>query len=121
MWNVYIGRNVELCQKHWWRNLLYIQNLFGMEKMVTKRLLILSTDGSVTVEFKYCSQCLLYTHHLAIDFQLFVMAVPLMYLLKKSKAVALFLIAAIMSASTVIRYLVAKNSSLSTVLYFGSE
>lgn len=69
----------------------------------------------------FCFQCLTHTHQLAIDFQLFIMAIPLMYLLRKSKAVALFVIAAIMSASTILRYQAVKNNDLATVVYFGSK
>lgn len=49
------------------------------------------------------------------------MAIPLIYLLRKSKAVALFVIAAIMSASTILRYQAVVNNNLATVVYFGSE
>lgn len=34
MWNMVIGRHSELCYENWWRNLLYIQNLFGFMNMV---------------------------------------------------------------------------------------
>lgn len=98
MWNMVITRHSDLCYKNWWRNLLYIQNLFGFKNM-----------------------CLTHTHQLAIDFQLFIMAIPLIYLLRKSKAVALFVIAAIMSASTILRYQAVKNNDLATVVYFGSN
>ncbi|XP_026808950.1 nose resistant to fluoxetine protein 6-like [Rhopalosiphum maidis] len=98
MWNMVITRHSDLCYKNWWRNLLYIQNLFGFKNM-----------------------CLTHTHQLAIDFQLFIMAIPLMYLFKKSKAVALFVITAIMSTSTILRYQAVKNNNLATVVYFGSN
>lgn len=66
-------------------------------------------------------QCLTHTHQLAIDFQLFIMAIPLMYLLRKSKVIALSIIAFIISVSTILRYLSVKNNNLSTVVYFGSK
>jgi len=34
MWNMVITRHSDLCYKNWWRNLLYIQNLFGFKNMV---------------------------------------------------------------------------------------
>lgn len=34
MWNMVITRHSDLCYKNWWRNLLYIQNLFGFKTMV---------------------------------------------------------------------------------------
>lgn len=34
MWNMVITRHSVLCYKNWWRNLLYIQNLFGFKNMV---------------------------------------------------------------------------------------
>jgi len=49
------------------------------------------------------------------------MAIPLIYLLRKSKAFALFVIAGIMSASTILRYQAVINNNLATVVYFGSE
>ncbi|VVC32263.1 Nose resistant-to-fluoxetine protein, N-terminal,Acyltransferase 3 [Cinara cedri] len=98
MWNMVITRHSDLCYKNWWRNVLYIQNLFGFKNM-----------------------CLTHTHQLAIDFQLFMMAIPLMYLLRKSKVVALSIIMTIMSISTILRYQSVKNNNLSTVVYFGAD
>lgn len=72
-------------------------------------------------QYSFFFQCLTHTHQLAIDFQLFIMAIPLIYLLRKSKAVALFIIATIMSTSTILRYLAVKNNDLATVVYFGSK
>lgn len=66
-------------------------------------------------------QCLTHTHQLAIDFQLFMVAMALMYLLRNSKVVGMSIIAAAMSASTLIRYQAVKNNDLATVVYFGSE
>lgn len=34
MWNMVVTRHSELCYKNWWKNLLYIQNLFGINSMV---------------------------------------------------------------------------------------
>jgi hypothetical protein len=34
-WNMFVGRNAELCKKNLWKNLLYIQNFFPSEQMVS--------------------------------------------------------------------------------------
>jgi len=60
-------------------------------------------------------------HQLASDFQLFAMAIPLTYLLRKSKPVGLSAIAAIMCVSTALRYHAVKANDLATVVYFGSK
>lgn len=69
--------------------------------------------------FFFNFQCLTHTHQLAVDFQLLLMTIPLMYLLRKSKAIALFIIVTIMSISTVLRYQSVINNNLSPVVYFG--
>lgn len=76
---------------------------------------------NISVYNNYYLQCLTHTHQLAIDFQLFMMAIPLMYLLRKSKAIGLIIIAAIMSVSTLLRYQMVKNHNLATIVYFGSK
>jgi hypothetical protein len=34
MWNMVITRHSDLCYKNWWKNILYVQNLFGFKNMV---------------------------------------------------------------------------------------
>jgi hypothetical protein len=35
MWNTLIGTEVEDCRRHWWINLLYFNNYFELEEMVS--------------------------------------------------------------------------------------
>ena len=39
MWNIVVGTEVDNCRRHWWINLLYFNNYFEVEEMVSFQLL----------------------------------------------------------------------------------
>ena len=39
MWNIVVGNEVDNCRRHWWINLLYFNNYFEVEEMVSFPLL----------------------------------------------------------------------------------
>ncbi|KAF6216345.1 hypothetical protein GE061_000686 [Apolygus lucorum] len=95
-WNVVVRKHALLCQSSWWRNLLFIHNFFGFENM-----------------------CLTHTHQLGIDFQLFLMAPAVVFLLWKWPRRGCFVALALATLSTVLRFVVTHSKSLSPVIYFG--
>lgn len=36
LWNTVVKQNAKLCEENWWRNVLFIQNLYPFEEMVSK-------------------------------------------------------------------------------------
>ncbi|XP_050546637.1 nose resistant to fluoxetine protein 6-like [Daktulosphaira vitifoliae] len=96
MWNMVITKPVEICNKNWWKNVLYIQNWFGFENM-----------------------CFTNTYQLAVDFQLYILAIPLIYLLRKHKPLAISIITTLITFSTIKRYQVVKSNELASLVYFG--
>lgn len=34
LWNTIVTPNAELCKENWWRNILYIQNIYPFQDMV---------------------------------------------------------------------------------------
>lgn len=38
-WNLVVTQHAEICKKSWWKNLLFIHNYYGFDKMVLKHLL----------------------------------------------------------------------------------
>lgn len=90
------NREAELCSKYWWRNLLFINVWFGVRPM-----------------------CAFHTQHLAIDFELFMMApIIVMIIIKWSNAGIKALLAVTLGA-ILAKIFVAYNNNLSEFVIHG--
>lgn len=96
MWNLVVTSHSEICKKHWWRNMLFLQNWFG-----------------------YNSICLTNTHHVGIDMQLFIVATILTPILYKHPKRGLQLIIGLALLSTLARFYVTVVHELSIHIFFG--
>jgi hypothetical protein len=96
MWNLVVTSHSDICKKHWWRNLLFLQNWFG-----------------------YNSICLTNTHHVGIDFQLFTAATFLTIALWKWPRRGLQAIVGLAVLSTFARFYVTMKHELSIHIFFG--
>ncbi|PNF21733.1 hypothetical protein B7P43_G10363 [Cryptotermes secundus] len=96
-WNLVVKRHSDICQTNMWRNFLFIHNYFGFEEM-----------------------CLTHTHQLAVDMQLYLVAPFFVYLLWSRRWLGLGSLILLGAYSTHLRYTVAYNRKLSTVVYFGT-
>lgn len=96
MWNLVVTSHSEICKKHWWRNLLFVQNWFG-----------------------YNSICLTNTHHTGIDMQLFIVATFLTISVWKwpRRGVQAVIVLAVMS--TIARFYITWIHELSIHIFFG--
>ncbi|KAI4486264.1 hypothetical protein M0802_012408 [Mischocyttarus mexicanus] len=100
-----IDRSHETCRKYWWRNILYIQNLFNIEEM-----------------------CMSWSWYLANDMQFFVIITFLLFLSSTYFKVAASLLGLLFSSSIILRGYIAyvhdyvptldKQYSLSKELYY---
>lgn len=79
LFKILTEREAELCSKHWWRNLLFINVWWGVKPM-----------------------CAFHTQHVAIDFELFLVAPLLIILLHKwpVKGLKLLFMGAVVSSLT---------------------
>lgn len=89
-WSNLIVREAEKCDKISWLNLLFIQNWFGVNQI-----------------------CQFHTYHIAIDFQLFLIAPFMVLLLWKYPKRGVFVIVLLALISTVARYHVTYFNNLS--------
>ena len=96
LWGVAVTRVSSICKQHWWRNLLFIQNWFGFENM-----------------------CLLHTHHVGTDFELFLIAPFLIILLFKQPKKGMTLIVGLAIASTIARFYTTFTKELAYFVPFG--
>ncbi|XP_034239684.1 O-acyltransferase like protein-like [Thrips palmi] len=96
MWGMVVTPHAALCRQHWWRNVLYVHNLYGFEEM-----------------------CLTHTHQLGIDMQLFAVAPLLVYPVWRWPRLGAGLLAALAAWSTALRHGVVLDNKLSTIVYFG--
>lgn len=96
LWGVAVTRVSSVCKQHWWRNLLFIQNWFGFENM-----------------------CLLHTHHIGTDFELFLIATFLIILLFKKPKKGMILIIGLAIASTIARFYTTYTMKLAYFVPFG--
>ena len=94
-WNLVVNNNSEMCKKYWWRNLLFIHNWFGLRSM-----------------------CLSHTHHVGIDFELFLISPVLITLLWKSPKKGALLIFGLGILSTIVRFYVTYTNGLSNYVFY---
>jgi peptidoglycan/LPS O-acetylase OafA/YrhL len=81
LWNRSIIYQSELCRRNSWRNFLMIHNFFGFENI-----------------------CMENTHHVATDYQLFVVTIFLIALVHMNRRLGVFTVTALATASTVARF-----------------
>ncbi|XP_017783226.1 PREDICTED: uncharacterized protein LOC108567335 [Nicrophorus vespilloides] len=93
-----VGHHANLCRKFWWRNVLFINNLYPFEEM-----------------------CLTHTHQIAIDMQLFVVSPIIVYFLLKRRIFGYILGFSIILASSILKYLTIAERELSYIVYFGTS
>ncbi|KAK0172238.1 hypothetical protein PV328_005583 [Microctonus aethiopoides] len=98
MWNLVINHHAENCKKCWWRNLLFIHNYCGFEKI-----------------------CLTHTHHIGIDTQLFIFSPIMVWLMYKWPKYGSIILGGLAIISTGLRYFVAYYKELNTYVYFGAS
>ncbi|CRK95963.1 CLUMA_CG009406, isoform A [Clunio marinus] len=96
MWNLVVTSHSDICKKHWWRNLLFVQNWFG-----------------------YNSICLTNTHHTGIDMQLFIVAIFLTIGLWRWPKRGIQAIIGLSILSTIARFYVTITHELSIHIFFG--
>lgn len=96
LWNTIVTPNAELCKDNWWRNILYIQNIYPFQDM-----------------------CATHTHQLALDMQLSLFAPILVWLLYRRPMMGVFITLLLHSISVVLRYYTTLNYRLSLVIYHG--
>lgn len=97
-WNTLIGYQSELCKSYWWRNFLMIQNWFGVEKM-----------------------CIMNTHHITTDFELFIIAVLLVIFLHKAIKYAVIILSCLAASSAIANFSVTYVKRINYYFYFGTE
>lgn len=95
-WSNLIIRESEKCEKLYWLNLLFIQNWFGVNQI-----------------------CQFHTYHIAIDFQLFLLAPFMVLMLWKFPKRGAFAIVLLAVISTVARYYVTYVNNLSIYVFHG--
>jgi peptidoglycan/LPS O-acetylase OafA/YrhL len=96
LWNQVVKQNYDICKSTWWRNLLFIQNYFGAENM-----------------------CIIETHHLGTDAQLFAFSPLLVYMVWKWPRTGLSVLTGLAAISTALRYNATVSSHLSYYFHFG--
>ncbi|KAG8323369.1 hypothetical protein J6590_006380 [Homalodisca vitripennis] len=77
IWNMFMNVEQGACRQNWWANLLFINTYVNTDNM-----------------------CLLQSWYISCDFQLFVVATLLVFLLQRQKRLGLFVIAVVFVAST---------------------
>ncbi|CAH0717420.1 unnamed protein product, partial [Brenthis ino] len=96
MWGTLVTKNVEICQKGWWWNLLYIQNYHGLENM-----------------------CAPQTHHMALDFQLTILGGIIVWAIQYEVPFSSFVMPILHLSSAYSRYNTYKNHRLTILAYQG--
>lgn len=89
-------REAELCSNYWWRNLMFINVWWGVRPM-----------------------CAFHTQHVAIDFELFLVAPVLVVLIHKWKKIGLKLLFALAVVSSLAKCLIAYQMGLSEFIVHG--
>jgi peptidoglycan/LPS O-acetylase OafA/YrhL len=97
-WNMLITNQSQLCKFTWWKSIFMIHNWFGIENM-----------------------CMMHTHHVGVDFELFLCApfiIMFLYKHPRKASATLFLLAL---ASTIARFYVTYKRRMSVYVLFGLE
>ncbi|KAJ6640290.1 Nose resistant to fluoxetine protein 6, partial [Pseudolycoriella hygida] len=97
-WGPLIEQNSELCQQNLWKNIFFLQNFFPAHE-----------------------QCSPHLQQICIEFQLFLLAPLLVYLMEKNSIVGVGLFAALSAFSVGMRYSSALSERLSFVVFQGMK
>ena len=119
-WNSIVMANAELCKYNAWTTLLYVQNFFPFEEMVSRW----PSDELKNIYRLYLSwfdllQCASHTHQLALDMQLSLLAPILVFFLQYKLIIGMLLMAFLILLSATLRYVATINNYLSIVIYHG--
>ncbi|CAG9791791.1 unnamed protein product [Diatraea saccharalis] len=96
MWGTLVTKNAGVCQAGWWWNLLYVQNYFGFEDM-----------------------CAPQTHQLALDMQLTIIGIAIVWAIQSKIPFAKYVIPSILVYATYSRYSNVQEHRLTMVAYHG--
>ncbi|KAH1022512.1 hypothetical protein HUJ04_011905 [Dendroctonus ponderosae] len=96
LWPMVVDHHAELCKQYMWRNLLFVHNYFGFERM-----------------------CLTHTHQVGIDMQLFLVSPVFIYALWRNQRLGLWLIGGLSAISSILRFYYTFSYQLSHVVHFG--
>lgn len=96
LWSSIVIHPATLCKSYWWRNLLFIHNWYRFEDM-----------------------CMLHTHHVGTDFELFLIAPFIIYILFKSPKKGTILVFALAAISTIARLYTTYTKELAYFIPFG--
>lgn len=115
LWKLIIQQECDDCEKYWWRNILFIQNYFGFKNMVD-----IFLDSKFYNHYFLLFQCLVFTHHVTTDTQLFFVSpflIQILWKFPKKGSTTLIIIAGV---TTLMRYYVTYSMNLSYFLHYGS-
>lgn len=98
LWPMLIEKQAEICRENWLRNIFMSQNLFGLKNM-----------------------CMMHTHHVATDFQLFLVAPIIVIMLHKYPKRSSVGLMAAAGLSTVGRFLMSYVGGYSLFVTAGSR
>lgn len=97
-WNSNVAAQSELCRNYWWRNLLFIQNYFGVDEM-----------------------CLIHSHYLTTDIHMFLVAPLIIHYLWKSPKKTSFCVFGVVLAVSGARFYTTYHNDLFEFFYLGSR
>ncbi|XP_050528916.1 nose resistant to fluoxetine protein 6-like [Daktulosphaira vitifoliae] len=97
-WNLVVKQHADICEKYWWRNFLFIHNLFGFKNV-----------------------CLSHTHHIGIDSQLFALSPLLVWTLWKWPKKSLVAMIGLAAFSTGLRYYATMTKKLNLFINYSSS
>lgn len=119
-WNSVITANADLCKNNAWTNLLYVQNFFPFEEMVSYRTTFTREKvESHYIEMRIVFQCATHTHQLALDMQLSLSAPVLVFFLQYKPLIGILLMTFLLLLSATLRYVATTSNYLSLVIFHG--
>ncbi|XP_052751581.1 uncharacterized protein LOC113523318 [Galleria mellonella] len=98
MWGTLVTKNAEVCQQGWWWNLLYVQNYFGFEDM-----------------------CAPQTHQLALDMQLTILGVIVVWGIQSREGLSKILLPVVHLLAAYSRYTTVRDHRLTMLAYHGAS